>query len=136
DAIKERKEVWIPEKEGAWWLTPGLKPQLLCTYDSAAEVGNSFASQASAEAAVPLRYNQQILAAYKREFDPAFKPFIRKFDSTQFNAYPIYDIRAEKWLLKFDQYAKNPQITYTSSEVGAELVKKINNGTVVLELGT
>ncbi|MCP4464960.1 MAG: hypothetical protein GY819_19385, partial [Planctomycetaceae bacterium] len=58
DALKERKEVWIPEKEGAWWLTPGLKPQLLCTYDSAAEVGNSFASQAAAEAAVPLRYNQ------------------------------------------------------------------------------
>ncbi|MCP3672523.1 MAG: hypothetical protein GY814_19240, partial [Gammaproteobacteria bacterium] len=84
DALKERKEVWTP-KEGPWRLSTDLKTYLASK--RATGVGAGYATREDALAAVPLRYNQQMLEAYKREFDPAFKP---KFDGSQANYYPKY----------------------------------------------
>ncbi len=119
DAIKDRKEVWTP-KEGPWRLSTDLPDA-------------NYATAEEALAAVPLRYNQQILEAYKREFDPAFKP---KFDGSQANYYPWYGHQTGEWMLGHVWSQEDPQKTYFSKGAGRELVKKLNNGTVVLELGT
>ncbi len=128
DALKERKEVWIP-KEGPWRLSTNLKTYL--TAQTPTEVGASYATRGEALAAVPLRYNQQMLEAYKREFDPTFKP---RFDGSQENCYPWYSHCAGKWLPDHTGKLEDPQRTYFSRNAVIELVKKLNNGTVVLEI--
>ncbi len=136
DALKERKEVWTP-KDGEWRLSSGLisyaKPNF---NDQAAEVGIAYATREEAKAAVPLKRRQQMLEAYKREFDPAFKP---KFDGSQKNyslAYTKRDRTKVEWVVKDNKWHGDPQLTYFSKEACQILCEKVNNGTVVLELGT
>ncbi len=127
DAIKERKDVWTP-KDGTWRLAPNLNPYF---NDRVAGAGGTYATREDALAAVPLRYNQQMLEAYKREFDPTFKP---KFDGSQANYYPVYN--HSLWKIESSWTTQDPQLTYFSWGAGRGLVDKVNNGTVVLELGT
>ncbi|MCP3669167.1 MAG: hypothetical protein GY814_01760 [Gammaproteobacteria bacterium] len=137
DALKERKEVWTP-KDGPWRLTLNLEPYLRAA-QAPTGVGASYATRDDALAAVPLRRRQQLLEAYKREFDPAFKP---KFDGSQANYYPIYlparndDDDEGIWIVTYDRARRDPQRTYFSCKGVTDLVEKLNNGTVVLELGT
>ncbi len=94
DTIKERKEVWTP-KEGPWRLSTDLPDA-------------NYATAEEALAAVPLRYNQQMLEAYKREFDPAFKP---RFDESQNNYHPMYNHKVRIWQLHNTWTSENPQTT-------------------------
>ncbi len=132
DAIKERKEVWTP-KGGQWRLSPNLKPcaKPYLSSGRSTGAGGTYATREEALAAVPLRYNQQMLEAYKREFDPTFKP---RFDGSQENYYPWYSHYAGKWLPNHTGKLEDPQRTYFSRNAVIELVKKLNNGTVVLEM--
>ncbi len=137
DAIKDREAVWIP-KEGEWSLGPNLNPYFFKPYfhGRAAGAGAAYATREDALAAVPLRYNQQMLEAYKREFDPTFKP---KFNGAQKNyslAYTKRDRTKVEWVVKYNKWHGDPQLTYFSKEACQILCEKVNNGTVVLELGT
>ncbi len=119
DAIKERKEVWTP-KEGPWRLSTDLPDA-------------NYATAEDALAAAPLRYNQQMLEAYKREFDPVFKP---KFDEPHANYYPWYNHHAREWMIDHTWHQEDPQKTYFSWGAVRALVDKLNNGMVVLEIST